>query len=338
MNRDWLEKDYYKALGVSENASSSEIKKQYRKLAHELHPDKAPGMEERFKEISEAYDVIGSEHKRKEYDEARSLLTNPSARFFTQGTGEQDYNRIFEDIFANEDMSDLLGGLFGGRGGSSRTSRKGSDIESSLEITFKESYEGATKTLTMQAQTACPTCSGRGMLQQQNKTVTCVECNGKGSILFTQTITTRIPAGVKDGAKIKLSGKGAPSPAGAGDLYLSVKVQPHRIYHRKNNDMTLVLPVTFPEMVLGAEVEVPLITGGTIKMKIPEGSTSGRVLRIKNKGFSYGNKTGDLLVVLEVAVPQNTSREIKNLVKEYQKKTKDHDPRRDFMRLAKEDK
>lgn len=337
MNREWLEKDYYKVLGVPETASSNEIKKQYRKLAHELHPDKNPGMEERFKEVSEAYDVLGTETKRKEYDETRSLLNNPSAGFFQQGGAEGDYGRIFEDIFANENMEDILGGLFG-RTSRSRTPRKGSDIESSLDITFKESFEGATKTLTLQAQTPCSVCGGRGVLQQQNKTISCNECHGNGSIVFTQNITTRIPPGVKDGAKIKLTGKGVPSPVGAGDLYLIVNVKPHPVYHRKGSDMALTLPVTFPEMVLGAEVEVPLLSGGTVKIKIPEGSSNGRVLRVKNKGFPHGNKTGDLLVSLEVAVPQNTSREIKNLMKEYQEKTKDHDPRRDFMRLAREDK
>jgi molecular chaperone DnaJ len=370
--REWFEKDYYKALGVPEGASQKELTKAYRKLARQHHPDTNQGdakAEERFKEISAAYDVLGDAEKRKEYDEVRRL--GPMASGFggggpSAGGGPQGFTYMGDSA----DINDLLGGLFGrvrrgGRGGPGGGvgPQRGEDLEAGLTLAFEDAAQGLTTSLYLTSDAACSTCSGTGARPGTHATV-CPVCNGRGVLddnqgLFSlsspcrncgglghviedpcptcrgtgverreREVKVRIPSGIDDGQRIRLKGRGGPGRNGGppGDLYVTAKVMPHKIFGRKGLDLTLRVPVTYPEAALGAQVEVPTLDGGPVKLKINPSVPLSKPRRVKGKGVSNGKSTGDLLVTFEVAVPARLSAGERKAIEELAKAS-DESPR-----------
>jgi molecular chaperone DnaJ len=354
IKREWFENDYYQMLGVAKNASQSEIKKAYRKLAQKFHPDANAGSkeaEERFKEVSAAYDVIGDEETRKRYDQVRDMATSGfGAGGFPGGHPGGPGGRVrFEDASYEDlgDLGDLFGGLFGGgrRGRSQARQVRGTDLETDVTVSFDEAMSGTSVPVRIKGPAPCSTCHGSGAAPGTSPIV-CPQCGGTGEIgvnqgLFqieqpcprcngtgraveqacptcrgsgiqtrTRSFQVRVPAGVKDGARIKLAGRGEPGPAGApaGDLYVRVHVKPHRFFGRKGNDLTVEVPVTFSEAALGANVEVPTLNG-VVTMKVPAGTQSGKTFRLKGKGAPKRGGTGDLLATVRVEVPRKLSKD-----------------------------
>lgn len=333
------DKDYYAALGVKKDASAAEIKKAYRTLARELHPDKNKGdkaAEERFKGVSEAYAVLSDPAKRAEYDEQRALFGSGGFR----GNGRRfaaDVRDGWEGGLFGGGLGDLFGGVFGGS--RARGPRRGDDVETDVTLDFTEAVNGVTVPLRLASPHACRTCGGSGA-QPGTAPRACGACGGSGSVSVNQgpfslsqpcrdcrgqgrivdtpcpdcrgggvttrerTLTVRIPAGVSDGQRIRLAGKGSPGDHGgpAGDLYVRVHVAPHAVFGRKGDNLTLALPVTFAEAALGAEVTVPTLDG-TVRLRVPAGTPSGKTFRVKGRGV----KNGDLLVTVEVVVPTKLS-------------------------------
>ena len=284
--RDWAEKDYYKVLGIDKTASKDEIKRAYRKLAQKNHPDANKGdaaAEARFKDISEAYSILSNDQKRAEYDQMRKLIEAGGDRFygFTPGGGENVRVNI-GDLFGNGTGAGVFDDLLGGFGFRARGPQRGADLESEVTLTFDQAISGATMTLE----------SGTRV---------------------------RIPPGVKNGARIRVSGKGQAVPGGQpGDLYVRVSVQPHPIFSSAGNgDIGLTLPVTFVEAALGAKIEVPTLDG-SVTVKVPAGTSSGKTLRVRGRGAPRpkgGN--GDLLVKIDVEVPRKLSRREKEALEHF---------------------
>lgn len=372
--KDYYEKDYYAALGVSKTATAAEIKKAYRALARDLHPDKNPGdakAENRFKDVSEAYDVLSDDTKRKEYDEAREMVASGGFRGFggqnPGAAGGFDLGDLFRNAGAQGGQQGGFGDLFGGlfnRAGQRGTPRgqRGSDVETQVTLSFEESVTGVTVPLRLSERSSCPTCRGTGSepghvapecpVCQGSGLVTrnqgsfafsepCTNCGGTGSIidhpchtchgertvLQTRTLTTRIPAGVKDGQRIRLAGKGQPGTHGApnGDLFVVVHVSRHELFGRDGDNLTLTVPVGFAELVLGATLEVPTLDG-SVRLKVPAGTGSGRKLRVKGAGVHRKDSRGDLIVTVEVAVPQRVSDEAVEALQQFADAV-DEDPR-----------
>ena len=299
--RDLYEKDFYKVLGVSKTASADEIKKKYRQMARDLHPDQNKGdakKEEQFKEVSEAYDILSDAKKRAEYDEARSLFERGG---MPRGGGGAQYQGDFSDIFGGGNPNDIFANLFGGR----RGPRKGQDLQTESTITFRESVYGTTLDLRLNVE-------------------------GKA-----QQITARVPAGVQDGAKIRVKGKGAPGEAGPGDLFIYLHVKHHPVFGRKGENLTMTLPITFAEAALGADVKVPTLTGDDVTVRIAPGTPTGRTLRVKGRGVTKGSTTGDLLVTVEVQVPQRVDGKALEALKKFAEETAAEDVRADFVNKAK---
>jgi molecular chaperone DnaJ len=385
--KDFLEKDYYKTLGVSKTAKADEIKKSYRKLARKYHPDANKGdakAEERFKEISEAYNVLSDEKRRKEYDEARSLFG--SGGFRRPGAGGGGFGGFdLGDLFGGGEagagagggrLGDLLGGMFGGGGGrgTQPRPRRGADVETEATLAFGDALDGATVALRLTGEGACPTCHGTGAKSgtvprvcptcqgtgqtSQNLgsfafSEPCKECRGRGLVvddpcpacsgsgraMSTRTIQARIPAGVADGQRIKLKGKGAPGERGgpAGDLYVRIHVTPHPVFGRSGNNLTVTVPVTFPEAALGAEVKVPSMVGAPVSVRIPAGTPNGRTFRVRGKGVRRGDGTnGDLLVTVAVQVPQKLTGPAREALNDFREATAGEDPRDELLRRAKQ--
>jgi molecular chaperone DnaJ len=347
--REWFEKDYYRVLGVSDTASQKEVKSAYRKLSRQYHPDNNEGdkaAEERFKEVSAAYDVVGDPDKRKEYDEVRRL--GPMGGGFGGGPGAAGApGGGFR--FDGGDIGDVLGGLFGrgrrggGAGGPGRGTgpHRGQDLEAELHLDFDDAVQGLTTTIHLTSEAACstchgsgarpgttphtcPQCGGRGVLDDNQGFFSfsqpcpncagqgyviddpCPTCRGSGVEQRPREVKVRLPAGVADGQRIRLKGRGGPGRNGGppGDLYVTARVGAHPLFGRRGDDLTITVPVTFPEAALGADVRVPTLDGGTVTVRIPPGTRSGRTLRVKGRGVPARKKTGDLLVTVEVAVPQ----------------------------------
>jgi molecular chaperone DnaJ len=359
-NAEYLEKDFYKVLGVPKDASAADIKKAYRKLAQKLHPDANPGdktAEERFKEVGRAYGVLSDPKKRAEYDEARRLLGAgafgggfPGGGF--PGGGFPGGTRVrVEDLGG---LGDLFGNLFGG-GRSQTAARRGRDVESEVTLGFEEAVRGATIPLQLRGPAPChtchgsgakpgtlprpcPTCNGRGTVTRDQGLFglsspcpacqgrgsliddPCPTCDGRGTEVRTRELRVRIPVGVNDGATVRLKGQGEPGQAGApaGDLIVKVRVTPHPLFGRSNQDLTITVPVTFAEAALGTELKVPTLDG-PVTLKVPAGTQNGRTFRVRGRGVpGAGRKgAGDLLVSLQVAVPEKLSRKERDLLREF---------------------
>lgn len=330
-SQDWFGKDFYKVLGVDKDISEADLKKTYRKLAREFHPDSHPGdakSEERFKEISEAYSVLSDKSQRAEYDQVRAM--GAGARFAPGAGGG------FEDIFggmfgqgarggrqqySNEDLEDLLkmfgGGAAGGFGGASGFGGRGSGFPTGFQAGPQKGRDQRAST-TLDFRTAA-----------QGDTIT-LESASMGSV------TVRIPAGVEDGQKIRLRGKGGESPNGGarGDLILEVTVRPDPVFGREGRNLTIEVPVTFAEAVRGATIEVPTLGGETVKVKVPAHSQSGRTLRVKGRGIATSGGSGDLLVKLHVQTPSRLTSEQEKALDDFIAASPSESPREDLLRKA----
>ena len=339
--REWFEKDFYKVLGVSETASDKDITRAYRKLAKELHPDTNPGSEERFKEVTAAYDVVGDAEKRKEYDEVRRLGPMAGGPGGFGGAPFGDYG----------DIGDILGGLFGRTGRQSR-SRRGDDLETSLTLNFRDSIFGVTTTVSLPStdncticrgtgaspgtsMVTCGTCNGRGVLADDQGPFgisrTCPSCHGRGGRLerpcgacggsgreaSSRKVQVRLPAGVEDGQRIRVKGKGGAGLNGGppGDLYVDVRVIPDVRFSRRGRHVTTTASIGVTDAILGTTVSVPTLDD-VVTLKISPGTQPGTTLRVKGRGVpSHGkHATGDLLVTVAVHVPSDLTDEQRKLV------------------------
>ncbi|MDQ0078933.1 DnaJ C-terminal domain-containing protein [Arthrobacter oryzae] len=317
-SQDWADKDFYKILGIAKDASDADIKKAYRKLARQHHPDTNAGdvaSEKKFKDISEAYSVLSDPDERQQYDAIRAM--GGGARFAPGGGGGAPGGAGFEDLFGGlftggggrhsggystsggipPEFADLFGGGFGGAGGPAgyqRAPQKGADRTATTTISFAGSIRGTTIGLR--------------------------EPDG-------DVIDVRVPAGIKDGQKVRVRGKGQYGPAGNGDLMVTVNVKGHDFYTRDGDNLRIHVPVTFPEAALGADIEVPTIDGETVKVRVPAGTPSGRTLRVKGRGVKHSKATGDLLVTIDVVVPQKLTKEAEEAVKTFAAATAGEDVR-----------
>jgi molecular chaperone DnaJ len=364
-SKDWLEKDFYAVLGVGRSASSDEIKKAYRKLARESHPDHNPGdvrAEERFKAASEAYDVLSDDRKRREYDEIRSLFGSGAFRRNARAGAAQpggypfDVGDLFggaaggggDRRFGGAGFSDLFSSIFSGgaAGQPGRGPGRGRDVETEVVLDFADAVRGVTLPLTLRAPgvcdtcngngakpgtqpRACPRCHGAGLVTRDQGSFSfsepcrecqgvgtvvdekCPECRGTGGVTKTRTLNVRFPAGVADGQRIRLAARGEPGERGgpAGDLLVLVKVRVDDLFGRSGDDLTLTVPITFAEAVLGTDLRVPTMDSA-VTLRVPPGTPSGRILRARGKGVQRRDgKVGDLLVTVEIAVPTRVSGE-----------------------------
>jgi molecular chaperone DnaJ len=363
---DWVNKDFYQVLGVSKDASAEQLKKAYRKLARENHPDSNPGegaqakaKQEKFKAIAEAYDVVGDPDKRVKYDEMRAMASSGRGGFpggFSGGgAGGFDLNDLLRQTGG---LGDVFGDMFGaGRTRQQvRRPQKGADAETTATIAFTDALAGVTISLRLSSDAACTTCSGTGG-KPGTKPHICPECDGAGFVVSdvggsfalnetcpacggrqllydepcptcrgtgrgasARTIQARIPAGVKDGQRIRLRGKGSPGQNGgpAGDLFIAVKVSPHRLFSRKGDNLTLEVPVGFDEAALGAEIKIPTLSGAPVTLKIPGGTPNGRTFRVRGKGAPKPDGSfGDLLATVQVHVPGTLDAEAREAVEAY---------------------
>jgi len=289
--KDLYEKDLYTILGVKKSDSDDVIKKQYRKLSKELHPDATKGdkkLEERFKEVSEAYEVLSDPKKRAEYNEMRDLYKSGGMRGGPMGGGGFQGGG-FQDIFGGGgDPQDIFSTLFGG---GRRGPSKGADLQTEATISFRDSIFGSEINLRLER----------------------------------ETITTRVPAGVKDGSKIKLKGRGAPGQAGPGDLFVIIHVTKHPVFTRDEDNLLMTLPVTFAEAALGADIAVPTLDGEEVKVRLAPGTSNGKVLRVKGRGITRNHHTGDLLITIDVVVPQRVDGKAKKALEDFATVMKDED-------------
>jgi molecular chaperone DnaJ len=322
-SQDWFDKDFYAVLGVSKDVSESELKKTYRKLARKYHPDSNPGdaaAEAKFKEISEAHAVLSDAEQRKEYDQMRAM--GPGRARFTSGGGGQagGFEDVFGGVFGQGNQrtaypsgrgggfEDIFSGMFGGGGGAfgrgAQGPTRGRDLTASTTLDFFTAISG--ETIKLQPQ------GGRSM-------------------------SVKIPAGVSDGQKIRLKGKGEPSPDGGapGDLTLTVTVRRHPVFERDGLNLRVDVPVTFTEATLGATIEVPTLGGDPVKLKVAPGTPSGRVLRVKGRGVTTSKGVGDLLATIEVAVPSHLSQEAQAALEEFQRLQPAENPRAELLAKAK---
>ena len=375
------QKDYYKALGVPKTATAAEIKKSYRELARKWHPDANKGSadaEERFKEITEAYNVLSDDKQRKEYDEARSMFGGfrvPAGSRTGAGGGT-----TFDlgDLFGNgEGLGDVLGGIFRNRpgGGTSSRARRGADVETETTLPFGDAIDGATVTLRLTGEGPCPVCGGTGAKSgtvpkvcpdchgtgQQSKNLggfglsepcktcrgrglvvedPCPSCSGSGRAMSSRTIQARIPAGVADGQRIRIPGKGAPGEHGgkAGDLYVRVHVKPHGVFGRSGDNLTVTVPVTITELALGADIKVPTHRGPAVTVRVKPGSANGTVIRVAGRGVRRKDGTlGDLRATLDVTVPHDLSSKAKSALEDLRIATADANPRDELLRRARQE-
>ncbi|MEV7552319.1 molecular chaperone DnaJ [Amycolatopsis sp. NPDC089917] len=384
--REWIGKDFYRELGVSSDATADEIKKAYRKLAKENHPDANAGnaeAEKKFKAVSEAYGVLSDASKRKEYDEARRLFGSGGPGGFGfpgggGGSGGFDVGDIFGQAGQQQGgfggLGDILGGLFGRRGAAAGATanrpQRGADVETDVRIDFTEAVKGATLPLRLSSPATCSTCGGNGAKPgtsprtcstcQGSGLVSrsqgafafsepCRDCRGRGTIIDdpcpecagegvstrTRTLTVRIPPGVADDQRIRLAGQGEPGRGGAqpGDLYVRVHVAPHKVFGRQDLDLTITVPVSFAELALGGTITVPTLEG-KVSLKVPQGTASGRVLRVRGKGIAKRDGSqGDLLVTLQASIPSTMDDKAREALVAYAEAMSGHDPRPEITEL-----
>jgi molecular chaperone DnaJ len=341
-----MAKSLYESLGVSKNASQDEIKKAYRKLVREVHPDRNPGNEERFKEVQGAYDVLSDPEKRQQYDTVGTGNGRPTGGFRPGGFGAGGTTYDFSDF----DLGDIFGGLFS-RGGARpepqpQRGQRGNDVEVEVRIPFEDALKGAQVTIPVELELACHTCHGTGAAPG-TAPVTCPVCNGSGVVATSQGLfalqepcprchgrgsivetpcptchgsgrerrtkryTVKIPAGVKDGTRIKLKGKGEAGFGGApsGDLYVITRVEPSKIYERRGDDLIVTVPVPFSTATLGGKVEVDT-PDGLVQLTIPPGTEDGKLLRIRDRGVPHlnGEGRGDVLARIRIQVPKKLNK------------------------------
>lgn len=306
-SQDWFDKDFYKILGVAKDVSEAELKKVYRKLARQFHPDSNPGdakAEAKFKEISEAYSVLSDPAQRKEYDAVKAM--GGGARFRSGGPGQSGgFEDIFGDIFGGGQRrsAGFPGGFENMFGGGFRGPQPGQDLSTSTKLSFIDSVNGST-----------------------------IKVNNEYGV----PITVKVPAGVQNGQKIKLRGKGMASSSGGpnGDLIVTVEVKPHPVFSRDGNNLRVTVPVTIVEAMLGATVEVPTLGGDPVKIKVAAGTPNGRVIRIKGKGVPTPRGDGDLLATVEVLVPERISSKAEAALREFAKELPDDNVRADLLSRA----
>ncbi|HUZ60944.1 MAG TPA: molecular chaperone DnaJ [Hanamia sp.] len=359
-------RDYYEILGVSKNSSADEIKKAYRKVAMQFHPDRNPGdhsAEEKFKEAAEAYEILSDSDKRAQYDRFGHSAFSPGrggGGFSAQGMNMEDIFSQFGDIFGD----DMFGSFFSGGGRSRGSGRsrgtRGTNLRVRIKVNYEEIAKGATKTIKVKKYILCKTCGGSGakdknssqtcrtcggsgqvrrvqntFLGQMQTVTTCPDCNGEGSVITNkctvckgegriygeETVTLEIPAGVQEGMQLSMSGKGnmGERGGGAGDLVILIEEEVHPYLHREGLNVAFDLYISFPDAVFGIQTEVPTIDGRA-KIKIPAGTQSGKIFRLKGKGFPSINshEKGDQLIQINVWTPQNISEEEKSFLENLQ--------------------
>lgn len=339
-------KDYYEVLGVKRGAADDQIKQAYRKLARKFHPDLNPGdkaAEEKFKELQAAYDVLSEPENRKLYDQYgdnwRAVKAGAGApppgwegaERSTRGAGPATGGADFGDFdFSNFRTGDARGfdifeEMFGGAGRGRRRTGRGADVEAELELSLEEAHRGGRRTLQLQVQEICPTCSGTGVKDGRP----CETCGGAGQVLRPKTLEVNIPAGVRDGSTIRLAGQGGTGTNGSapGDLYLRIRLRPHPVFIVKGDDLEVELPIAPWEAVLGAKVEAPTIDG-KVELTIPPGAKSGQRLRLRGQGLNKrkGGR-GDEYVRLKIVVPKDVTAEERRLYEEL-KRISRFEPRR----------
>jgi molecular chaperone DnaJ len=348
-------RDYYEVLGVARGASDDDLKKAYRRLAIQLHPDRNPGnkqAEERFKEVNEAYQVLSDPERRSQYDRfGHSAFQGPQG----QGPfGGFDFSQGFEEVF-----SDIFGDFFGtGRGRARSRSRRGDDLRYDLEVEFEEAARGTEKVVRFQRLTLCeacngtrarggstgarqcPNCRGSGQVRTQQGffsiSTTCGQCRGEGTIISDpcpkcqgqgrlrkqESLSVRIPPGVDNGSRLKLRGEGEAGYGGGtpGDLYVIIHVKEHSLFVRQENHIVIEVPISFPQAALGCEIEVPTLEG-KVNLKVPSGTQSGKVLRLKGKGIIdlHGYGRGDQLIRVVVETPRSLTARQRELLEEFAK-------------------
>jgi molecular chaperone DnaJ len=361
----------YETLGVAKGATQDEIKRAYRKLAREYHPDRNPddaGAEERFKEVQTAYDLLSDPEKRTAYDS----FGTAGARGFPGGRGFDGGGLRFEE-FDLGNLTDLFGGMFGGeaRRGGGRRPVRGDDLETHVRISFEDSLEGAQVRVPIEVDgpctvchgtgaepgtspVTCPQCQGRGVVSdaqglfalsqpcprcQGNGTIVerpCKRCGGRGRERTTKRYSVKIPAGARSGTRIRLKGKGEAGRSGgpSGDLYVVVDVEPSPLYERRGSDLVLDLPVTYAEAALGASVDIPT-PEGPVSLKVPAGTESGKLLRVKGRGAPRikGNGRGDLLARVKVTVPKKLTKTERDALEGYRKVSRER-PRDRFAEVS----
>lgn len=345
-----MSKDYYKILGVEKNASQEDLKKAFRKLAHQYHPDKKGGDEAKFKEVNEAYQVLSDASKRANYDRTGSADGNP----FGQGGGYGGFQGGFQqgDFGDFGNINDIFSDFFGG-GGQREQVRRGRDVQTEITISFEESVFGAEKRIRLHKTASCATCKGlgakpgtkmkqcstckgQGKVQHIQKSFlgsfatvrTCADCGGSGSIpeercthckgsgveKRDQEITVTVPAGIEHGQTLRLPGMGeAISKGQAGDLYILVRVAAHPTFTRAGTNLLMDLPIKLSDALLGAEYDIKTLDG-MIALKIPEGIIHGEVLRIKGKGVAGGSRRGDILVTVKIQFPKKLTRDQRAMI------------------------
>lgn len=321
-----MQRDLYEVLGTSPTASEADIKRAYRKLARKYHPDvnkEDKQAEERFKEISQAYHVLGDAKKRAKYDQLRQMGPEgfrrgaPGVPFDFAGAdegspfGAAGFEEIFRDLFGGDQRS----GRAGGRGARGPRPMRGDDFDTSIDLTFEEAVLGAQKSLSLGVPVACERCGGNPPAQQG-----CPVCAGRGFTERRESIRVRIPPGVEHESRIRVPGKGGPGRGGSrpGDLYLVPRVAPHRFFRRSGRDVVVEVPITIAEAVLGAQAEIPTLSG-TAVMTVPPGTAGGQKFRLAGKGVpaSKGRPAGDQIVIVEVSVPKNVDERSKELIREF---------------------
>jgi molecular chaperone DnaJ len=363
-----MAKDYYEILGVQKNASKEEIKKAYKKLAKRYHPDvnKDSGATEKFKEINEAASVLGDEKKRQQYDQYGTTSDQMG------GFNYSDFGGF--DVFNEFDFGDIFDKFFGGGlGGRRRGPMRGADLRYDVELTLEDVFKGTTRNVTIPRMEKCATCDGSGAVHDSDivtcdscngsgvsrhsqrtpfgvfttQTVCgkchgsgqfirkpCTECNGSGLVKKTKKIEVNIPAGVDDGARLRVRGEGEGGERGSspGDLYIFIHVKPHKVFERNGSDIYYEIPISFTQAALGDEIEVPTIDGKAM-LKIPSGTQPGTVFRMRGKGIPEDHGTGDQNVKVNVEIPKNLTKKEKELLEEFAKISSDKPYKRFFERF-----
>jgi molecular chaperone DnaJ len=353
-------RDYYEILGLSRGASDQEIKSAFRRLAKECHPDRNPGdkaAEQRFKEINEAYEALRDPQKRAAYDRYGHAAFEGAGAGFGRGAGGfgPDFATSMSDIF-----DDLFGEFMGGRRGRRSARERGADLRYNMEITLPEAYTGKTAQIRVPTSvtcetcgglgakpgtrpSSCPTCSGTGKIRASQGFFTiertcpscqgrgeiindpCVSCNGAGRVVRERTLSVNIPAGVEDGTKIRLAGEGEAGLRGGppGDLYIFLSIKPHEFFQRDGADIFCRVPISMTTAALGGHIDVPTIDGGKTRVKVPEGTESGKQFRLKGKGMPVlrSKLTGDMYIQVDVETPKNLTRRQRELLEEFERRS-----------------